>query len=124
MNVRWLLIPLLGLVFFTGQAYADMALAKKSGCTACHQVDKKIVGPPFACIAKRYTGKKGEMKAKLVSKVKNGGKGAWAKGAGEWNYLNAAIPMPPYQKRVTDENIGKLVDFVLGIDAGKCPPKS
>lgn len=121
MNVKWLSIPLLGLVFVSGQAYADWALAKKSGCSACHKIDAKVVGPPFACVAKRYEGNKDAMKAKLVAKVKSGGKGAWT--SGDWAYLKAAVPMPPYQKRVTDENIAKMVDFVLGLDVSKCPPK-
>jgi cytochrome c len=109
------------MVFISGQAFADWALATKSGCSACHKIDAKVVGPPFACIAKRYAAEKAAKKAELVAKVKAGGKGAWTEG--DWAYLKAAIPMPPYQKRVTDEDIAKLVDFVLAQDASKCPPK-
>ena len=56
------------------------ALLQKLGCTACHGVDKKIVGPAFTDIAKKYPGK-GDY---LAGKIKSGGSGAWG-----------AIPMPP-----------------------------
>jgi len=79
----------------SGSAMADLELAKKSGCLACHSVDKKIVGPD-----------KGDAgaKADLIAKIKSGGKGVWG-----------AAPMPPYSPRVSDEDIGKMVDFVLSL---------
>ena len=66
-------------------------LAKKSGCTACHAVDKKIVGPAWADVGKAYntthvtsTGKKTAdiLQGKsaedyLVEKVSKGGSGNW-----------------------------------------------
>jgi cytochrome c len=87
----------------SGSAMADLALAKKSGCLACHSVEKKIVGPAWKDVGAKYKGDAGA-KARLVEKVKKGGKGVWG---------NA--PMPPYSPRVSDENIGKLVDFVLSL---------
>jgi len=85
----------------SGSAMADLALAKKSGCLACHSVDKKIVGPAWKDVADKYKGDAGA-KANLIAKVKSGGKGTWG-----------AAPMPPYSPRVSDANIEKLVDFVL-----------
>ena len=32
------------------------ALAKKLNCTACHAIDKKVVGPAWRDVAKKYTG--------------------------------------------------------------------
>ena len=66
----------LGIValLFSVSASADLALAKKSGCLACHSVEKKIVGPTWKDVAKRYKGDAGA-KARLVAKVKKGGKG-------------------------------------------------
>ncbi|HHI92370.1 MAG TPA: c-type cytochrome [Gammaproteobacteria bacterium] len=87
----------------SGGAMADLALAKKSGCLACHSVDKKIVGPAWKDVAEKYKGA-ADAKANLIGKVKSGGKGAWG-----------AAPMPPYSPRVSDENIEKLVDFVLSL---------
>ncbi len=85
----------------SGSAMADLELAKKSGCLACHSVDKKIVGPGWKEVADKYKGD-ADAKANLIEKVKAGGKGTWG-----------AAPMPPYSPRVSDENIEKLVDFVL-----------
>ena len=94
-------------LFVSTQATADLALAKKSGCLACHSVEKKIVGPAWKDVAAKYKGDAGA-KERLVGKVKKGGKGNWTK-------VTGGALMPPYSPRVSDENIGKLVDFVLGL---------
>ncbi|MCF6257340.1 MAG: c-type cytochrome [Gammaproteobacteria bacterium] len=87
----------------SGSAMADLELAKKSGCLACHSIDKKIVGPGWKEVADKYKGDAGA-KENMIGKVKAGGKGAWG-----------AAPMPPYSPRVSDENIEKLVDFILAL---------
>lgn len=84
----------------------ELALAKKSGCLACHAIDKKIVGPAWKDVATRYKGK--DSKADLIKKVKAGGKGSWTE-------VTRGVPMPPYSPRVSDENIEKLVDFILAL---------
>jgi cytochrome c len=81
-------------------ARADEALAKKHNCLACHQVDKKLVGPGYKEIAKKYKGQSGAA-AKLAEKVKKGGSGAWG-----------AVPMPP-NPAVPDADLKKLVDWIL-----------
>ncbi len=78
----------------------EMALARKSNCLSCHAVDKKIVGPAYQDVAKKYAGQK-DAEAKLVAKVKAGGKGNWGE-----------IPMPP-NAAVKDEDIKTLVHWVL-----------
>ena len=85
----------------SGSAMADLALAKKSGCMACHSIDKKIVGPAWKDVAAKYKGD-ADAKAKLINKIKKGGKGVWG-----------PAPMPPYSPRVSDANIEKLVDFIM-----------
>lgn len=90
-------------LLLSGSVMADLELAKKSGCLACHSVDKKIVGPSWTDVGKKYKGDAGA-KANLIAKVKSGGKGVWG-----------AAPMPPYSPRVSDENIEKLVTFVLSL---------
>lgn len=82
---------------------AALELAKKSGCLACHSVDKKVVGPAWKDVSAKYKGN-AEMKAKLVDKVKKGGKGVWGE-----------VPMPPYSPRVADADIDTLVTFVLSL---------
>lgn len=80
-------------------ARADETLAKKYNCLACHQVDKKVVGPAYQDIAKKYKGQK--VAAQLVEKVKKGGSGVWG-----------PVPMPP-NPTVPDADVKKLVDWIL-----------
>ena len=50
-----------------------IALAQKYACTACHNMDGKLVGPGFTDIAKKYPGKADY----LQTKIKSGGSGVW-----------------------------------------------
>jgi cytochrome c len=81
-------------------AQADEALAKKHNCLACHQVDKKVVGPSYKDIANKYRGQ-ADAQAKLAEKVKKGGVGVWGQ-----------VPMPP-NAAVPDGDVQKLVSWVL-----------
>jgi len=85
----------------------ELELAKKSGCLACHAVDKKVIGPAWRDVSSRYINDNGA-RTRLINKIKKGGKGNWTE-------ITGGVPMPPYSPRVSDENIGKLVDFVLGL---------
>ncbi len=84
------------------------ALANKSGCFACHAIDRKVLGPAWKDVAAKYASDKAAGKTHLLNKVAKGGKGVWADAG-----INAA--MPPYSPRVSDENIEVLVDFILGL---------
>ncbi len=86
---------------------AEIALARKSGCFACHNIDKKVVGPAWRDVSRRYLGDDGA-RARLIAKVKSGGKGNWTK-------VTGGVPMPPYSPRVADADIETLVDFVLSL---------
>jgi cytochrome c len=86
----------------SGVASADQALAQKNACMSCHGVDKKIVGPAFKEVAAKYKGDK-TAEAKLIAKVKAGGKGVWGQ-----------IPMPP-NPQVKDEDLKKIVEWVLSL---------
>lgn len=81
---------------------ADEAMAKKHNCLACHTVDKKLVGPAYKEIAKKYAGQKGA-EAKLIDKVKKGGAGAWGQ-----------IPMPP-NSAVPNADVKALVKWILSL---------
>ena len=86
-------------------ALADDAgekLAKDKGCTACHGIDKKIVGPAYKDVAAKYRGDK-TAEAKLITKVEKGGSGVWGQ-----------IPMPP-NTQVKPEDVKKLVEWVLSL---------
>jgi len=94
-----------------GLVHADdgaLDLAKKSGCLACHSVDKKVVGPAWKDVSARYQGD-AEAKERLVQKVKTGGKGNWTE-------VTGGVPMPPYSPRVSDEDINALVEFILSLN--------
>lgn len=82
-------------------AVAQEALAQKSGCLACHAVDKKVVGPAYRDVAEKYRGDK-NAEAKLVDKVKKGSSGVWGQ-----------VPMPP--NNVSDADAHALVKWILSI---------
>lgn len=52
---------------------AAVALTQKNGCTACHGMTTKLVGPGFAEVAKKYAGQADYLTGKIVS----GGEGVW-----------------------------------------------
>lgn len=54
----------------------------KNTCTACHAMDRKLVGPSFKEVADKYAGKSDAV-AYLAQRIKNGGSGVWGQ-----------IPMP------------------------------
>jgi cytochrome c len=76
-------------------------LAQKYNCLACHAEDKKLVGPAYKDIAKKYKGD-ASAGAKLAGKVKAGGGGVWG-----------TIPMPP--NNVPDADIKAMVDWILAM---------
>lgn len=88
-------------------AVKPLDLAKKSGCLACHSVEKKIVGPAWKDVGAKYKGDSGA-KDRLIEKVSKGGKGSWTE-------VTGGVPMPPYYPRVSKEDISTLVDFILAL---------
>lgn len=95
-------------VMLTSQAFAagkvDMAagqaLAQKNGCMACHNVDKKIVGPAFKDVSAKYKGNK-KAEEMLIAKITKGGSGVWG-----------TIPMPP-NAVIKPAEMKTLVQWVL-----------
>ena len=85
----------------TNVALADTALAQKNGCLACHQVDKKVVGPAYKDISAKYKGADAAKVDELATKVVKGGVGVWGQ-----------IPMPPNAK-VTPADAKTLVTWIL-----------
>ncbi len=76
-------------------AKAAVALLNKYSCTACHGVDKKVVGPGFNEVAKKHAGKVDY----LAGKIKAGGSGVWG-----------PIPMPPQTLPETDAK--KIAEWI------------
>ena len=60
-------------ILSAGAAQADEALAKAKNCLACHAVDKKLVGPAYKDIAKKYAGK-ADAQAKVREQITSGQK--------------------------------------------------
>ena len=83
-------------------AMADEALAKSKNCMACHAVDKKLVGPAYKDVAKKYAGQK-DAEATLVSHVLKGSKDVWG-----------PVPMPA-NANVSEAEAKKLVAWVLSL---------
>lgn len=83
-----------------GIASANQALAQKNACLACHAVDKKLVGPAFQDIAKKYAGQ-ADAQAQLVKSIKAGGSGKWG-----------PIPMPA-QAALSEADAGTLAAWIL-----------
>jgi cytochrome c len=66
-------------------AQAGMELLQKYGCTACHAVDKKVVGPAYQEVAAKYKGDAG-----------------------------AAVPMPP-NPQVPDADLKTMTAYILSL---------
>jgi cytochrome c len=81
-------------------AAASEELAKKHACTACHAIDKKLVGPAYKDVAAKYA-KDPKAPAMLQEKVKKGSVGVWGQ-----------VPMPP-NAAVPDADVKTLVAWVL-----------
>jgi cytochrome c len=78
------------------------ALLQINGCTACHSVDTRIVGPAFKDVAAKYRGQSGA-EQKLFASAKNGSTGVWG-----------SIPMPP-NPAVKDEDLHAIVKQILSL---------
>lgn len=81
-------------ILMAGAASADEALAKKSGCLACHAIDKKKMGPAFKESAAKYKGK-ADAQATVVAALKAGKE-------------HPAV-------KANDEDLEKLVKWILSL---------
>ena len=74
----------------------------KAGCMACHQKDKKLVGPSFKDIAAKYKGQ-ADAVAKLADKVRKGGAGVWG-----------PVPMAPNPPdKINDADLKAAIELIL-----------
>lgn len=74
------------------------ALAQKHGCTACHAIDSRILGPSFREIAARHAGRD-DASTWLAGRIKAGSSGAWG-----------TIPMPP--QSAPDVDLRAIADWL------------
>lgn len=97
---QYAIAAVLGLLA-AGPALANLQLAQKNACTACHAVDKKIVGPSYQDVAKKYATQK-DAAAALAASIKAGGAGKWG-----------PVPMPA-QPALSDADLKTLAAWILG----------
>ncbi|RLJ71454.1 cytochrome c [Hydrogenivirga caldilitoris] len=77
------------------------AIADSKGCLACHDVQRKKVGPAYVDVARRYEGKEGAVE-ELVKSITKGSMGKWG-----------SIPMTP--QPVTEEEAKQLAEWILSL---------
>ena len=82
-------------------ALASLELAQKNACTACHTADKKLVGPAYQDVVKKYAGQKDAL-AVVSDSIRKGGSGKWG-----------PVPMPA-QPALSDADVKTLATWVLG----------
>lgn len=75
-------------------------LAKQNACLGCHALDKKIVGPGFQAVAKKYANDPGAI-VFLKNKIIKGGSGSWG-----------VVPMPANAK-LSDADVSLLAGWIL-----------
>ena len=75
-------------------------LAQANGCTACHDVADRKIGPGFREIAAKYVGDV-SAEARLLTKTRMGGVGTWG-----------SVSMPP-QPALKDNDARTLVQWIL-----------
>ena len=94
-------LPLLA-VLAGGTAHADeAALARSKNCIACHSAEKKLIGPPYKDIARKYAAQK-DAEALLTGKILKGSKGVWGD-----------VLMPP-NATVKPDEAARLARWILG----------
>ncbi|MFN7692890.1 MAG: c-type cytochrome [Burkholderiales bacterium] len=82
-------------------AQANLQLAQKQACMACHAVDKKVLGPSYQDVAKKYAGQKDAV-AQLAASISKGGSGKWG-----------PVPMPA-QPNLSEADAKTLATWILG----------
>lgn len=88
-----------------GDVLAPEALAERTGCFDCHNVDKNKVGPAYREVAARYRNDAGA-RERLTNKIKNGGKGNWTE-------VTGGKAMPPHSALLSEAEIAQLVAWIL-----------
>jgi cytochrome c len=91
-------------LMIAGSAMAvDMPANGKAKCGACHAIDKKLVGPSWNDVAKKYAGDK-DAASKIDANVTKGGEFGWKMGK-----------MPPKGMGASDADIKDLSAFIAGL---------
>ncbi|MCC6474218.1 MAG: c-type cytochrome [Burkholderiales bacterium] len=85
------------------QAQDASKLAQTKGCLACHQNDKKLIGPSYKEVNAKY-GKQKDAAAVIAKSIRAGSKGKWGN----------QVPMPP-NTGVNEAEAQTLAKWILTI---------
>ena len=93
---------LIALFAITSSAWANADLARKNSCMSCHAIDRKLVGPAYQDVAKKYASQNpAQAEATLVKNIKAGGNGKWG------------VVAMPAQDRLSDADAKTLAAWIL-----------
>ncbi len=74
MKLAVILVTMTFVIAISAGAQDGEKLIKENDCSSCHAVDRQVVGPAYAAIAKRHAGQNDAV-AKLAAKIRDGGNG-------------------------------------------------
>ncbi|MBC5765796.1 c-type cytochrome [Ramlibacter albus] len=77
-------------------------LLQRNTCTACHAMDRQLVGPSWADVARKHAGKPDY----IAAKIRSGGAGVWGN-----------VPMPP-QEQLSAQDTARIAEW-LATGAGR-----
>lgn len=95
-----------------GAAQADEALAKAKGCLACHTADKKLIGPMYKDVAKKYAGQK-DAETRLAGTIAKGTPAPT--GVGWQKEGKATLPFMPPNASVKPDEAAKLAKWIMSL---------
>jgi cytochrome c len=81
-------------------ASASLDLARKNACINCHAAERKLVGPSYREVMRRYEGQSDAVE-QLTQRIRAGGAGRWG-----------PVPMPA-QPRLSEADARELAVWVL-----------
>jgi cytochrome c len=79
-----------------------LTLIGSSDCTTCHAIDRKVIGPSYTDVAKKYEDNPATVDT-LIGKIKNGGSGNWGN-----------IAMTPHPD-LPEEDARTMVKYILSL---------
>jgi cytochrome c len=97
------LIASMGLMVAGSALATDMPAVGKTKCGACHAIDRKMVGPAWNDVAKKYRGD-ANAASKMAANITKGGEFGWK-----------MSKMPPKGMGATDAEIKTLSEFIAGL---------
>lgn len=78
-----------------------LEVVAQSDCSTCHDINKKLIGPAYAEVARKYHPAADTTIERLASKIINGGAGVWGQ-----------VPMTPHPQ-LSKEDATTAVKYIL-----------